>query len=381
MFYPPELLTWTENVSRYLPHLSKNQAKLLAWYSFAVSVVQGCGISQVVCYLSDVLGQREETLRQRLRETLYDAADKRGKHRRELDPVLCFGPLLQWVIQHWLSADQIIFLALDATTLRQTFTVLSVSVLVGKCAIPVAWTILPATQAGQWQGHWKGLLQAVQGLTPSLQVMVLADRGLYAKWLFEGIVQCGWHPLLRINDQGNVCLLTTGQRLKLHQLARLCKTKQWQGMVTCFSAQRRLRCTLLIVWNADQKTPWLLVTDLPVFQVSPTWYTLRMWIETGFKFLKSAAFHWERTRMTDPARAERLWLILALAALRVALLAPPPEPLPLRTYPRLSLFKRGLIRQLAFLTRARPLFFSPLSFFSLPPSPYLDFLNLLNTYP
>lgn len=381
MFYPPELLTWTESVSRHLPHLSQSQAKILAWYSFAVSVVQGCGISQVVCYLSEVFGQREETMRQRLRESLYDAGDKRGSHRREIDPILCFVPLFKWVLSHWISEDQIVFLGLDATTLRQTFTVLSISVLVGKCAIPVAWTVLPANQAGGWQAHWKGLLQTLCPLPTPFSVLALADRGLYAKWFFDEIVMCGWHPLLRINDQGHVCLQATQQRLKLSQLAQLCRHKQWQGEVTCFSAKRRLRCTLLIVWNADQKAPWLLVTDLPPFQVSPSWYALRMWIEAGFKFLKSACFHWERTRMKDPARAERLWLILALASLRVASFAPLSPPLPSHTYPPLSLFKRGLIRQLAHLTLARPLTVHPLIFIDLPPAPCLEFLNLLKTYP
>lgn len=381
MFYPAELLTWTEKVSSHLPHLSKSQAKMLAWYSFAVSVVQGCGISQVTCYLSDLFGQSEETVRQRLRETVYEAGDKRGSHRREIDPILCFVPLFKWIVSHWISEDQIVFLALDATTLRQTFTVLSISVLVGKCAIPVAWTVLPATQTGEWRPHWTGLLQALHLLPAPCSVMVLADRGLYAKWLFDEIVICGWHPLLRINDQGNVCLHATGQRLKLKQLAQLCQQQQWQGEVTCFSATRRLRCTLLIIWNADQKAAWLLVTDLPPFQVSSSWYALRMWIEAGFKFLKSAAFHWERTRMRDPARAERLWLVLALATLRLALLAPAPEPLSLGFYPRLSLFKRALIRQLAFLTLGRPLTFHSLFFDPLPSSPFLEFLNLLNTYP
>ncbi len=38
MFYPPELLSWTTCVSRHLPLLSKTQAQVLAWYSFAVTV-------------------------------------------------------------------------------------------------------------------------------------------------------------------------------------------------------------------------------------------------------------------------------------------------------------------------------------------------------
>jgi hypothetical protein len=29
---------------------------------------------------------------------------------------------------------------------------------------------------------------------------VLADRGLWARWLFGRIVRLGWHPLLRINN-------------------------------------------------------------------------------------------------------------------------------------------------------------------------------------
>jgi hypothetical protein len=33
-------------------------------------------------------------------------------------------------------------------------------------------------------------------------VIVLADRGLYAKWLFEAIVEPKWHPFLRVNSQG-----------------------------------------------------------------------------------------------------------------------------------------------------------------------------------
>jgi hypothetical protein len=30
-------------------------------------------------------------------------------------------------------------------------------------------------------------------------VVVLADRGLYAPWLFAAIVRLGWHPGLRVN--------------------------------------------------------------------------------------------------------------------------------------------------------------------------------------
>jgi len=95
----------------------------------------------------------------------------------------------------------------------------------------------------------------------------------------------------------------------------------------------------------------MLVTDLAPAEVSPTWYALRWWIETGFKALKTAGFHWERTRMVDPARAERLWLVMALSCLRLATLSPTPEDAPV--FPplpaRLSLFRRAFLSQLAAL--------------------------------
>ena len=37
-------------------------------------------------------------------------------------------------------------------------------------------------------------------------MIVLADRGLYAKWLYEHIVGLGWHPFLRFNVRGKVRL-------------------------------------------------------------------------------------------------------------------------------------------------------------------------------
>ena len=33
----------------------------------------------------------------------------------------------------------------------------------------------------------------------------------------------------------------------------------------------------------------------------------------GFKLLKSGGWQWQATRMTDPDRVERLWLVLAVA--------------------------------------------------------------------
>jgi hypothetical protein len=47
--------------------------------------------------------------------------------------------------------------------------------------------------------------------------------------------------------------------------------------------------------------------------MSAACYGLRSWIEQGFRCLKGGAYHYQRTRITDPARAERVWLVMAVS--------------------------------------------------------------------
>ncbi len=133
---------WRQTVSSHLPHLSGPQAAVLALWSLGIVLSGSCGLSQVSALLAMVLGQSEETVRQRLREWYYPAQDKAGKQRCTLEVATCFAPLLQWVLAWWPEDQHELALALDATTLGQRFTVLCVSVLVRGCAIPVAWKVL-----------------------------------------------------------------------------------------------------------------------------------------------------------------------------------------------------------------------------------------------
>ena len=88
------------------------------------------GINQLSALLALVLHEQEQTVFQRLREWYLDAGQKSGKQRRDLEVSTCFAPLLGWVLRVWRSDK------------RQ----------------------LP---------------------------LVLADRGLYARWLWDAIVAWG----------------------------------------------------------------------------------------------------------------------------------------------------------------------------------------------
>jgi len=190
------------------------------------------------------------------------------------------------------------------------------SVLYRGCAIPVAWTVLAATEKHAWRGEWLRMLRQVRAAVPRrFFVLVVADRGLYARWLFCRIVRLGWHPLLRINTGGTFRPAASAHNQPLRALVPQPGT-QWVGQGTAFvGPRRRLNCTLLARWDAGYADPCLLLTDLAPSAGEACWYGLRAWIEQGFKITKRGGWQWQRTRMSDPQRAARLWLAVAVATL------------------------------------------------------------------
>lgn len=318
MSRPDGLSQWTATVSTHLPHLTRPHATVLALWSYGMVVAQSCGITTVAAFLALLLQKKEATLRQQLREWCYAAPDKKGAKRQEVEVSACFGPLLRWVLAWWAPDERRLALAMDATTLGQRFTVLVISVVYRGCAIPVAWTVVGATTKGAWRPHWEALFTHLKSSVPAdWTVLVLADRGLYARWLYTHILRVGWHPFLRIN-QGGQCRPLDQERFRPLTTFSPQVGSHWRGRVDCFvSTPSRLRCTLLACWEAPHTDPWLILTDLPPEVADCAWYSLRTWIECGFRQTKRGGWQWQQTKMTDPARATRLWLAIAVATLWV----------------------------------------------------------------
>ena len=314
MARPDKLSLWKQEVSTAFIHLSKTQMLGLVYWSVGIALIGSGGIRQISALLAQIMNQKEGTVFQRLREWYLDAKHKSGDHRRELDVTSCFGPLLRWIIRLWAGSERRIALALDATTLGDRWTVLAICVVIRGCAIPVAWKVIGAHAKGSWRPYWEELLQHLKGSIPAgWQVLVLADRGLYARWLFEAIVGNGWHPFLRINL--GVKARAEGEN-DFDWISRWVPTPgtKWQGRVECFAGKKsRLVCTLLMQWQEGYEHPWAVITDLSPEDANVAWYGLRAWVECGFKDFKSGGLGWHHEKMQDAGRVERLWFAMAVA--------------------------------------------------------------------
>lgn len=76
-----ELYAWYQVLQAHLGHLTRPQLKVLALWSFGMILACSCSLIAVTLFLAIILDQKENTVRQRLREWYYDATDKRGDKR------------------------------------------------------------------------------------------------------------------------------------------------------------------------------------------------------------------------------------------------------------------------------------------------------------
>ena len=312
------LKQWNRIVSAHFPHLSLPQVTGLSLWSFGMVLTRSSSlnrVSEAIAYLNQ---ERPNTVRQRLKEWYQEAAAKSGKHRSDWSVQECFAPLLAWVLELLPTDRQELFLAINSSSLKSRLTVLSVHVLYRDSAIPVAWKIMAAHQTGEWDPYWRQLFRALQGVVPQeWRVVVCADRGLYAEWLYQLIVEMGWQPFLRINHRPRKSVQLLPQAKWQPLAAVVAPGQQWQGAVRCFPSNP-LECTLFARWDCDSAEPWLVLSDLTPTSGNVGWYGLRTWIEDSYRDSKSDGWRWQYSRITDPTRSERHWL--AMLAMSVATL-------------------------------------------------------------
>jgi DDE family transposase len=316
MTYQEQVWQWEETLSRHLPPLSKPQVSALACWSYALITLKTAGQTQVSTWLALMLGGKVGAWRQRLREWCYERSAKKGAQRQEVVVQACFAALLRWLLSWWDAQERRLVLVLDASALGERLTVLSVSVVYRGAAIPVGWHLRRSGARGAWEPVWEGLLrQVAQAVPADWQVLVMADRGLFSRELYRAICGQGWHPFLRLSARGMVRQRGRDDYQPLTSLLPSEPGAIWRGRVVCFQRERQFETTLLVAQAAGYEQAWVVVTDLAEQQSELAWYALRFWIEVGFKQFKRGGWQWQHSKMTQPQRVERYWLVLVVALL------------------------------------------------------------------
>src|SRR3954454_8711691 len=179
----PTLYQWADVLSQRLP-LTKPQALGLALWSIGIVLAKSGSLTAVSLALSTWLAWPRPNLLKRLREWYLEAGAKkgagargRGRERRDLQGEESPPALGRCILATWPSPS--VVLALDATTIHDRFTVLTIALVYRPSAIPLLWTVLPGNTPAAWQPHWQRMLDRLaRAIGGDRFVLVVTDRGL-----------------------------------------------------------------------------------------------------------------------------------------------------------------------------------------------------------
>ena len=347
---------------QHFPYLGAWQKRGLALWNSGVVLAGACRVSAVADALVAPERPSVEALEKRLSRFL---------HNERVSDELLSQAWVGWVVERYVSAHWVVLV--DETKLSDHLSVMMVSLAYQQRAIPLLWRCYcPSAYPPEGQvALIRELLARLRLWVPSrIALTVQADRGIgTSPDLIRELELLGLMYLLRVQGQTRVRLANR----QVHPLAQMVKPGEtWCGRVEVFKKAGWLPLWVCIYWRVGERSPWCLVTNCR--WRCPADYALRAWQEQSFRDLKSFGFHWNASHVWQPAHAQRLLFILALAytwVLSQALLHTPAEPLsPSRQHPRQSLFRRGLrwVRHQLALTKT-PSFSLDLHFH--PPSPLL----------
>jgi hypothetical protein len=223
---------------------------------------------------------------------------------------------MRWLLSAYVS--QRLVLLVDETKLSDHLSVMMVGLpCYGRC-LPLVWRCYRPGSSGGQVAVILGLLGQVRAVLPATTCpLVQADRGIgTAPDLLRGIAGLGWHYLMRVQGGSKVRTGMTRRGKRRYACWRRVDSlvqpgQSWQRRTTLFKKRGQLTAWVLVLWQVGEKEAWCLVTNDRMLRAEA--YALRAWQEQGFRDLKRGGWHWNHSRVWQPAHADRLVLALAIA--------------------------------------------------------------------
>lgn len=299
----PIIRRWRRQVrDDLLPHAHGHQAKALADLSYAIAAAGHCHSGKLAAHAPG--DSTPAATRRRCERTL--ANDR-------IDPETLWPQLAHAATAGY--ADGPLTLILDETPNRNDLRCLKLTLAFRHRAVPLlaACYALGGPDEPMPDLVRRLLRRAATCLPPGAEVTLLADRGLAWPQVVDVCVKLGWHYVIRLQGQTRV-RTADGREGTAADLAPA-PGADWHGPAEVFKKAGWRRAAVAACWRRDQDGPWLVVSDRDDGPRLFGRYRKRTWTEELFRDEKSAGFHWDQSRVRDPAHAGRLLVILALATL------------------------------------------------------------------
>ena len=299
------LHAWTGQVQRLLPQIHATRAATLAVFAAGVLWAGQVTLLRVAAALP--LTVPDASIERRLRRFLANPRVAVAALWEPLLPMLLAG----------LGQREVLFV-FDPTPYRACGTVLCLGVVCRGRILPVAWRVMP--QQTVWPAKLGRLLDELlapvaAALPAGCQATLLADRGLVGPALVDAAQRVGWHVVLRLRaSAGERTRVRLGPGTEQRVAERVTGPGQrWSSPAAIFKDAGWRHGYLTIHWAATAREPWVLFSDRPGGAARVREYRQRAHAEATYADAKGRGFNLERSKVSAPARVERLLLVLHLA--------------------------------------------------------------------
>ena len=229
-----------------------------------------------------------------------------------------YGPLVLWAIQQWQNPGHTLHLALDTTMLWNRFCVVVVSVVAHGRAIPLLWQTLEHPSASVCASISIALLEkADQILSGFESITLLADRAFPCDELidwFRGRSRWSFVMRLRGDTEIHGTAAPLGCQVRRLQLHRG-QCRGFRGVRLWADGSQSVNLVIAHPTGLPVEEPWYLISNRAP-DLDLVWsYEKRFCCEQLFRDQKSGVFQLADSGLRDPARIDRLLLVVAIAVL------------------------------------------------------------------
>jgi len=293
--------TWKMRIMELRPGQRITQIRAFTWLIIGIYLSRSVSMSRVACKIP---GEAKLTSATRRLSRLLD------------NPAIRVRAWYEPIARQWLEAQfrcsGEIRLIIDGTKIGFGHQLLIVCLAYRKRSIPVAWTWVKHVRGHSTAGKQLALLAYVRKLLPAGAVVFLVgDTEFGAVDVLRQLDRWSWLYVLRQRTSTHVWLNAQQGWQDFGSFVQKAGQSVWLGR-GCLTESQIYLVNLLAHWEAGEKEPWCLATNLPDRQMALSYYARRMWVEEMFGDFKKHGFDLESTMLRHFLRLSRLTLAVAL---------------------------------------------------------------------
>jgi hypothetical protein len=293
--------TWKMRIMELRPDQRITQIRAFTWLIIGIYLSRSVCMSRVACKIP---GEAKLTSATRRLSRLLD------------NPAIRVRAWYEPIARQWLEAQfrcsGEIRLIIDGTKIGFGHQLLIVCLAYRKRSIPIAWTWVKHVRGHSTAGKQLALLAYVRKLLPTGAVVFLVgDTEFGAVDVLRQLDRWSWLYVLRQKTSTHVWLNAQQGWQDFGSFVQKAGQSVWLGR-GCLTESQIYLVNLLAHWEAGEKEPWCLATNLPDRQMALSYYARRMWVEEMFGDFKKHGFDLESTMLRHFLRLSRLTLAVAL---------------------------------------------------------------------